>query len=130
MGNNAPNIVEEPEVSTTGKYRVSKYHAKLGTDNRKASQKAWEQGDTTLMIATQAFGVGINHAHVRFVIHIKMPTTMGSFLQESGRAGRDGEPAKSLVIVSTGLQKRAADTVISDKRSDGVEEVPELTEEQ
>ncbi|KAI9103881.1 P-loop containing nucleoside triphosphate hydrolase protein [Phlyctochytrium arcticum] len=119
MGNNAPNI-----------YCVSKYHAKLGTDNRKASQKAWEQGDTTLMIATQAFGVGINHAHVRFVIHIKMPTTMGSFLQESGRAGRDGEPAKSLVIVSTGLQKRAAETIISDKRSNGVEEVPELTEEQ
>ncbi|KAI9103894.1 P-loop containing nucleoside triphosphate hydrolase protein, partial [Phlyctochytrium arcticum] len=93
--------------------KIAKYHAAMPVEDRVENQTAWENRDVLITVATSAFALGLNCANVRFVIHTKMPTSMGTFLQESGRAGRDGAFAKSLVILSVGSQKRKADAILS-----------------
>ncbi|KAI9097109.1 hypothetical protein DFS34DRAFT_660460 [Phlyctochytrium arcticum] len=110
------------------KYKVAKYHADMPLEDRVANQLAWEKREVLIMVATSAFALGINCANVRFVIHTKMPTSMGTFLQESGRAGRDGAFAKSLVILSVGIQKKKADAIVSSTLIDYPDEV--LSEEE
>ncbi|KAI9103781.1 P-loop containing nucleoside triphosphate hydrolase protein, partial [Phlyctochytrium arcticum] len=84
--------VEVEAGSKKYKYKVTKYHADMPLADRDANQLAWETGEALIMVATSAFALGINCSNVRFVIHTKMPTSMGTFLQESGRAGL--EPAE------------------------------------
>lgn len=93
---------------------VSIFHGRLPSDEKKAEYAQWKERTHDIMVATTAFGLGIDEPDIRFVIHTKLPTSMSTFLQESGRAGRDGNAAKSMVITSIGLQKRSVQHIIGD----------------
>jgi ATP-dependent DNA helicase RecQ len=81
-------------------YPVSKYHAGLPDEERKAAQEAFLFDQTTIMVATNAFGMGINKSNVRFVIHYQLPRNVESYYQEAGRAGRDGDMSECIILYS------------------------------
>ncbi len=76
------------------------YHAGMTPDGRRASQSAFMEGEAEVVVATNAFGMGVDKADVRTVAHWALPTSLEAYYQEAGRGGRDGRPARALLLAA------------------------------
>lgn len=93
---------------------VDYYHAGLTTKERNERQEAWTRGETRVIVATNAFGMGIDKPDVRLVIHYDLPNTLESYYQEAGRAGRDGQTAYAVLLYNAAEDKAKAKKRIGD----------------
>ena len=90
------------------------YHAGLDDASKDIRQHRWQSGESRVMVATNAFGMGIDKPDVRIVIHMDLPDSIEAYFQEAGRAGRDGQKAYAVILYAksdkTTLHKRIPDT--------------------
>ncbi|MFV0544782.1 MAG: ATP-dependent DNA helicase RecQ [Bacteroides sp.] len=105
---------EITELLTHEGFTAEFYHAGLDNSIKDIRQKQWQNGNSRVMVATNAFGMGIDKPDVRVVIHFDLPDSIEAYFQEAGRAGRDGEKAYAISLYAksdkAALHKRIADT--------------------
>jgi ATP-dependent DNA helicase RecQ len=92
-------VKELAKVFMSNKLNASIYHGGMSPEDRSASLNLWMSGSTPIMIATNAFGMGIDKPDVRYVLHYDFPENLESYVQEAGRGGRDGNQARSIVFI-------------------------------
>lgn len=105
---------EITELLTANNISATFYHAGLSNEAKDQRQKSWLTGESRVMVATNAFGMGIDKPDVRIVIHVDMPDSPEAYFQEAGRAGRDGQKAYAVLLYAksdkVNLNKRISDT--------------------
>ena len=107
-------------------FPAAAYHAGLAHHERSLRQEAWIRNQVRVMVATNAFGMGIDKADVRFVIHYAPCDALENYYQEAGRAGRDGKRAYALLLVAPDDERRVIDTM--DREFPPLERVKEIYE--
>ena len=107
--NPAPSLKGREDISS-----VNFYHAGLTTQERNERQEAWTKGETRVIVATNAFGMGIDKPDVRLVIHYDLPSHLESYYQEAGRAGRDGKTAYAVLLYNEQEDKAKARKRVTD----------------
>jgi ATP-dependent DNA helicase RecQ len=112
---------DEAQRLTERGWRAAAYHAGMTGEAREAVQGAFAGGETEVVVATNAFGMGIDRADVRAVIHLGPPGSVEAYYQEVGRAGRDGEIATCLLMVSSADMAVRRHLIESDARESGTD---------
>ncbi|KAG0706411.1 P-loop containing nucleoside triphosphate hydrolase protein, partial [Suillus ampliporus] len=101
------------------------YHAGMDAQDRSATQEEWQSGSCKIIVATIAFGMGIDKPDVRFVIHSTLPKSMDGYYQETGRAGRDGNPADCILYFALRDAASRQSLITKDQNEKGPPRTPE-----
>lgn len=117
---------EIAELMVSAGIKADFYHAGLPQEMRDRKQSAWTTEATRVIVATNAFGMGIDKAGVRFVIHWEMPDSVEEYFQESGRAGRDGKQAYAILLYSSSDRKHLENSLR--KKFPPVEKIKDIYE--
>ena len=105
------NCVETSKMLVDNNISANYYHAGLNIDQRNKRQQNWKRSKSRVMVATNAFGMGIDKSDVRLVIHLHIPSTIESYFQETGRAGRDEKESYAVLLYNSADEKYLKDFV-------------------